>query len=532
MRISSIKLTKFRRFADLEIKDIPQTAKLVVLAGPNGSGKSSLFDALLIRYRIDSNIGWNEDAKYYDRPDNISNIHTVNKVAIQTCSGANLVRGSVYVRTAYRHDPEFVMSSLSRQGAILDSLRLNKLIETDATVAVNYARLASQAMEDVFVNEAASTTMGDYRDKMLGEVREPMKRLFPDLTFVGVGNPLDQGSFQFNKGTTKNFDYMNLSGGEKASFDLILDLVVKRRSYIDTIYCIDEPETHMNTKIQGALLQELVDLLPGESQLWIASHSIGMMRKARELYDANPSSVVFLDFGGRDFDQSTVITPEKPTRAFWESVLHVALDDLATLVAPREVVICEGNPAGPVHGKNAEHDAKVYSTIFAEELPDLTFISAGSASQVSGDFLGLATALPKVETGMKVRRLIDRDDHAPADVAAYKQDGITILGRRHLESYLYDDEVLTALCTSVGQAEVAPSLIAFKQSAISNSADRNHAPDDIKSAARDIYVEAKKLLSLTQVGNDQMAFTRSTLAPLVKPGMAVYAELKRDIFGA
>src|SRR5690606_21326092 len=102
--------------------------------------------------------------------------------------------------------------------------------------------------------------------------------------------------------------------------DLILDFVVKRRSYSDAIYCIDEPETHMNTKLQGALLGELMGLLPGSSQLWVASHSIGMMRKARELYDADPNSVVFLDFGGKDFDQSVVITPSKPTRAFWESV--------------------------------------------------------------------------------------------------------------------------------------------------------------------------------------------------------------------
>jgi predicted ATPase len=530
LRISNIKLIDFRRFANLEVKDIPSSAKLVVLAGPNGSGKSSLFDALLIRHRLDSAYGWSGDIKYYNRSDDRVD-DMGSRVVVQVHSGTNLPRGSMYVRTAYRHEPEFQSSTLTRQGAILDSLNLNKLNESDATVANNYARLASQAMEDVFVNEAASTTMGEYRDKMIGEVRLPMKRLFPDLTFVGVGNPLAQGSFQFDKGKVKNFDYKNLSGGEKASFDLILDIVAKRKYFGDSIYCIDEPEAHMNTKIQGALLQELIGLLPGESQLWIASHSIGMMRKARELYNADPSSVVFLDFGGHDFDHATVITPKKPTRAFWESVLHVALDDLATLVAPREVVICEGNPAGSVQGKNVEHDAKIYSTIFAEELSDVTFISAGSASQISGDFMGLATALPKVATGMNVKRLIDRDDHAPADVAAYSKAGIAVLSRRHLEAYLYDDEVLSALCHAVGQPAAAPALIALKQSAIEGSVGRGNASDDVKSAAGQIYAEAKKLLSLTQVGNDQMSFTRNTLAPQVKPGMTVYAELKRDIFG-
>lgn len=530
MRISSIRVEKFRRFADLKIIDIPATAKLIVLAGPNGSGKSSVFDALLTRYRAVSGYGVNEDALYYNRANSVES-HIANTVSVETHGNNGLARGSVYVRSAYRHDPEFVLKSLARQGSILDSLKLTKLIETDATVATNYTRLASQAMEDVFVNEDASTTMGDYRNKIIGEVREPIKRLFPDLTFVGVGNPLNQGSFQFNKGNIKNFDYKNLSGGEKASFDLILDFVVKRRSYTDAIYCIDEPETHMNTKIQGALLKELLDLLPNESQLWIASHSIGMLRKARELYDLDPSSVVFLDFGGHDFDGPVIITPQKPTRTFWQNVLDVALDDLATLVAPREIVICEGSPAGPVQGKNAEHDAKIYSTIFAEEFPDVTFISAGSASQVSGDFLGLATALPKVASGMKVTRLIDRDDHAKNDIDSFKKDGITVLSRRHLEAYLYDDEVLKALCNAVNRSGDYNDLIASKNAAIEDSKNRGNPSDDYKSAAGNIYTEAKRILTLTQVGNDRLAFARNTLAPLIKPGMAVYAELKADIFG-
>ncbi|KAI93947.1 hypothetical protein T281_13780, partial [Rhodomicrobium udaipurense JA643] len=323
MRISSIKLIEFRKFSDLEIRDIPVTARLVILAGPNGSGKSSLFDAFLIRYRIE-NYGHNRDLRYYNRSHE-SDENWRRRVAVGTHGDVPLRRGSVYVRTAHRHDPEFSMSSISRQGAILDNLALQKLIESDATVSLNYARLASQAMEDVFVNEDVNTTMGAYRDKLIGECREPLKRLFPDLTFIGVGNPLDQGTFQFDKGSSRGFDYKNLSGGEKAAFDLILDFVVKRRVYTDAIYCIDEPEIHMNTKVQGALLGELIELLPGQSQLWIGSHSIGMMRKAREMYDADPSSVVFLDFGEHDFDQPVVMTPSKPNRLFWQKIMHVAL---------------------------------------------------------------------------------------------------------------------------------------------------------------------------------------------------------------
>ena len=42
-------LKNYKRFTDLHITEIPQSARLVVLVGPNGSGKSSVFDAFLLK---------------------------------------------------------------------------------------------------------------------------------------------------------------------------------------------------------------------------------------------------------------------------------------------------------------------------------------------------------------------------------------------------------------------------------------------------------------------------------------------------
>lgn len=49
MRIKSVHLEDYKRFVDLTLTDIPETARLVVLIGRNGSGKSSLFDAFLLK---------------------------------------------------------------------------------------------------------------------------------------------------------------------------------------------------------------------------------------------------------------------------------------------------------------------------------------------------------------------------------------------------------------------------------------------------------------------------------------------------
>jgi hypothetical protein len=255
------------------------------------------------------------------------------------------------------------------------------------------------------------------------------------------------------------------------------------------------------------------------------------MRKARELHAKDPGDVLFLDFGDHDFDLPVTIEPSNPTRAFWERVLNVALDDLADLIAPKEIVLCEGHPATPVAGKNEEHDARCYSGIFGAEFPDTVFVSAGSSKEVAGDRLRFVTGFKKVARGISVRRLIDRDDHAPADVARYKEEGICVLSRRHIEAYLYDEEVLGALYNRHGRTDDFHHAQAHLNSAITSSTARGRPSDDVKSVAGQMYTFVKRHLRLTSCGDDQMAFARSTLVPLVKPGMAVYEELKRDIFG-
>ena len=433
-----------------------------------------------------------------------------------------------YMRSAYRNDPEFEIDQFHRSGDLLDEAHIQRMIDNDAAVSRNYQRLVSNAVEDVFERGDGSTTLDAFREQATDEIRRPFRKLFPDMDFNSLGNPMTDGTFRFSKGTSHRFPFKNLSGGEKSVFDLILDLAVARHSYDDTVFCIDEPESHMNARLQADLLSVLYDLIPENCQLMLATHSIGMMRRARDIEAAHPGNVVFLDFGDRDFDQPQVIKPTIPDRAFWQRAYEVALDDLAALVAPGRVVICEGEPKNSNSGKSYSHDARCYERIFETAFPETQFIPGGNASEVARDRRGIAYVLGVLTQGSEVIRLIDRDSLSPEEISELRKNGVRVLSRRNLESYLFHDEVLRALALSVGKAEKADELIAEKKRILEERT--GDAPDDLKPASGQIYNTCKSVLQLANPGNDAKSFMRDTLAPLIEPGMAVYDDLKRDIF--
>ena len=533
MQFKSATIKQFRRFEHLIVLGIPQKARLIMLAGPNGCGKSCFFDALhtwhkWISSKRSKGASWETD--YHSKagsPRSRAALTRLEENDVKLEFHEPLpeeTKKILYVRSAYRNDPESQLRQLSRIGDPFDDEdRVQRMIDNDVAVTRNFQRLASQALEDIFDPKNGSVALDQFTEQLIGDIKIAFSKLFPNMELHSLGNPLEDGTFRFTKGTSKGFSFKNLSGGEKAAFDLILDLVVARRAYDNTIFCIDEPESHMNARLQAELLSVLYDLIPENCQLMLATHSIGMMRRARDIEDEHPRSVVFLDFGGRDFDTPQVIQPSKPDRNFWHRTYEVALDDLAALVAPIRVVICEGEM-----GKKSV-DAPCYEQIFKGEFPDTRFVPMGGAREIEDDKRGLAAALQWLFRDLEVVRLIDRDDRSSNQIANHAKKGVRVLSRRNLESYLFDDEVLKALSASVGKANKTKKLLAKKQRILDAKID--DPKDDLKPASGQVYLACKNILGLTQCGDDAKAFMRDTLAPLITPGMAMYDELKRDILG-
>jgi hypothetical protein len=94
-----------------------------------------------------------------------------------------------------------------------------------------------------------------------------------------------------------------------------------------------------------------------------------------------------------------------------------------------------------------------------------------------------------------------------------------------------DDEILTNLCRGLDKEDKMAEVLAARAAAMAASVKNGNPPDDVKSAAGQIYNETKRILQLTRCGNDAQAFLRHTLAHLVTPDTAAFEELRRDIFG-
>lgn len=203
------------------------------------------------------------------------------------------------------------------------------------------------------------------------------------------------------------------------------------------------------------------------------------------------------------------------------------MDDYSKLIAPKQIFICEGDRKGR---KYKNFDAQIFSKIFQSHFPDFSFVSAGGSNEVENVNNPSVLMLQEVLANTTIIRITDRDDKNADEIDELKKAGTKVLNRRHIESYLLDDELLTKLCVVNGKEDKIGEILAAKQQRVQNSIQRGNPTDDIKSASGDIYVDTKRILGLTQCGNTKDAFMRDTICPLITNDTQVFIDLYNEIF--
>ena len=529
MRIKSIRLQNYKRFTELTIADVPATARLVVLVGPNGTGKSSVFDSFLLKASAAvNNYGLSGDrGHYYEKVGQSRSSHEVARRVTIELHGLEDdevdLKSAFQVRSAYRNESDFRIQELRAAESEDTGPRIARIIDVDESVSKNYERMAWKGMQDLHRDAPEDLTIGEYRRTSLGDLQKAMRDLFtdPELVLQDFGG-IQAGSFRFSKGGVSDFHYKNLSGGEKAAFDILLDVFVKRDEAGKAVFCIDEPELHVATDLQGPLIASILGLLPESTQLWIATHSIGIVREAYRIQQEQPGEVAFLDFSGHDFDAPVTIAPSAPNRVFWENTYKVALDDLSSLVAPQRVVICEGS-----REKNVKaFDARCYNELFAHESPETLFISQGGAGEVIRSE-HLVAVLKSVARGIDVHKLVDRDDMTDGERTRKIGQGIRVLRRRELEEYLYDAEVLRTFLETAGCEDTVAEVLDERDSLL----NLQEGPANVKDVSQELFAKIRDATGLPNLGNKREEFATQFLVPALRATSCVYQELREDVFG-
>ena len=236
MKVRSATIKDFNRFTNLTVRGVPDTVRLIILAGPNECGKSSFFDALHTWYGwiSEKNRSWDPGCHGKSGSPDRNRFHNDVDLEFHCPVPGQEQKKIFYVRSAFRNDPEFQVQNLQRVGDPLAEIRVRCMIDNNGAVAKNFQRLVSQAIEDIFDPQDGSVTFDQFKEHVIGDISVAFSKLFPEVELNSLGNPLEDGTFRFTKGMSKGFSFKNLSGGEKAAFDLILDLVVARCDYDNT----------------------------------------------------------------------------------------------------------------------------------------------------------------------------------------------------------------------------------------------------------------------------------------------------------
>ena len=378
MRISSLTLTNFKRFTHLVIGGLPESAKLVLLIGSNGSGKSSVFDAFnRFRSAWGAVGGQLPDEQYYMKRKNLPSeivlsLHGGTVLSCGAVNGASPIDDFMfYGRPSVRVVPEMQRARDVQDHIKKDLDYATRFVAFDTRFFSDIAEFTGtidKALREPTFEGRAADTVAIFR-RYIEPLNEALRRIFGEnpSTVIQIKNynnsdPSQPVQVFFSKGES-TVPYDLLSFGEKQVVILLMNFVVRRDYYQDTIYFIDEMDLHLNTSLQKTVLGEVIKhWIPDNSQLWTASHALGFIEYANESEQA-----VIIDFDDFDFDQSQELVPS-PKQSINVFEIAVPRDSLTRLFAGRKIIACEGK------------DDILYNA--ACDDASRIFVPAGNAAQV------------------------------------------------------------------------------------------------------------------------------------------------------
>jgi hypothetical protein len=218
------------------------------------------------------------------------------------------------------------------------------------------------------------------------------------------------------------------------------------------------------------------------------------------------------------------LTPIKSSPSTWRNIFSVALDDLSSLVSPRQIIYCEGRDQPGKGGVEKGMDAIAFNSIFSQKYPNTLFISSGGNTELDKRSEIAIALLSKALPLLEVLVLKDRDissgkQNSETDRQLYLElnhQSHRVLRRWEIENYVYDKSVLNKYC--------AASNLTFDESAYDA-----FVTDIVNQNLKDETGKIKNFCGITtSINADKF---KLALANVITEEMEVYKELEECIFG-
>lgn len=533
MKIKKLRLKNgYKRFFDLTIDLGDKPKRIIALVGPNGCGKSSVLDGMLFHNNAFGAIGnkGQKDHQYHSmtRTPNYNYQNVIidfiegGYYEIRQKKETNGMEKTMFsFRSPYRYNSNLKVTQSQATAEIrLNNYGASSASDLDDKMEENYRRLYIKFNKYLHETDCKPS---EAKEKIIGDLNSSISKCL-DLEIASIGNiEASEGTLYFQKKDhPSQFEFNVLSSGEKEVVDILLDLYLRKDEYNDTIFLLDEPELHINTSIQKNLLIEINRLISKDCQIWITTHSIGFLRTLQEELRDECQIIQFkseYELASKPY----TLTPMKGSKSAWKDLFSIALDDLANLVCPKNIVYCEGRDKPGINGAERGLDANVFNNVFSEKYHDTIFISSGGNTELDQRSDIAIAILSKVFSDLKIFVLKDRDMASGRgtnenDRQVYLQnnpENHRVLKRWEIENYLYDKQVLAHYCAKNG--------LQFNESEYDD-----FVTDIFNQNLKDATGRIKNFCGITSSINPEKF--KLTLSEYIKEDMDVYSELVSCIF--
>lgn len=453
MKIRSLHLKNYKRFADLTIDLGEKPARIVALVGPNGSGKSSVLDAILFS---DSHSDIGDSGKRPVSYHKLAGSDSAPSVEVAFIDGDyysirakklldNRENTIFSIRSPYRFASG--QATGNSDPITMNSYGASDFSANDKKLDVNYGRLFKKYREYMELNDCRPS---DARKFIIEELNASIEKCLP-IAIESLGE-IDAGDAELifrKQGQKGAFPFSDLSSGEKSVVDILLDLYLRKAAYDDSVFLVDEPELFMDSAVQKKLLREICCLLGQNNQLWITAKSPSLIAA---LQDEFGEDVQYLFFSGDQkwSEETHVLDPISATRDSWKNIFSDMIEDISSLVVPKCIVYCDGRRSQERLNAERGFDARFYSQVFANKYPDTVFFSSTGGGDDKDSHFVAVTLLQGKNKGTEAIILREREQGSfekdRMDVLEKSSEGTRVLKRLDIENYLFDKDVLRKYC--------------------------------------------------------------------------------------